>query len=68
MNGVVAAIASVDADARPITFATAPGVGATVNATYRGLRLVRTAEPPTFQGVTKRCGRYELALEEVLRD
>ena len=51
-----------------MTFAAAPGVGATVAATYRGLRLVRLVEPPTFQGVTKRYGRYELALEEVLRD
>lgn len=48
--------------------AAAPGVGATVKATYRGLRLVRLAEPPSFQGVTKRYGQYEFALEEVLRD
>lgn len=48
--------------------AAAPGVGATVTATYRGLRLVRIAEPPSFQAVTKRFGRYELAIEEVLRE
>lgn len=58
----------MDTDARTVTFAAAPGAGATVKATYRGLRLVRLSEPPTFQGATKRFGRYELALEEVLRD
>lgn len=68
VNGVAAAVASVDTDARTITFAAAPGSGATVEATYRGLRLVRLSEPPSFQGVTKRFGQYELALEEVLRD
>jgi hypothetical protein len=68
VNGVVAAVASVDTDARTVMFAAAPGVGATVTATYRGLRLVRIVESPSFQGVTKRFGRYELALEEVLRD
>ncbi|MFO0931139.1 MAG: hypothetical protein U1E39_00360 [Planctomycetota bacterium] len=68
MNGVAAGVASVDTDARTITFAAAPGVGATVKATYRGLRLVRLSDPPSFQGVTKRFGQYELALEEVLRD
>ncbi len=68
VNGVAAAVASVDADARTVTFAAAPGVGATVKATYRGLRLVRLSDPPSFQGVTKRFGQYELALEEVLRD
>ena len=51
-----------------MTFAAPPAPAAAVAATYRGLRLVRLAEPPTFQGVTKRFGRYELALEEVLRD
>lgn len=51
-----------------LTFAAAPGVGAMVKATYDGLRLVRLAEPPAFQGVTKRYGRYEFAIEEVLRD
>ena len=68
VNGVAAGIASVDTDARAITFAAAPGLGATVAATYRGLRLVRLSDPPSFQGVTKRFGQYELALEEVLRD
>lgn len=68
VNGVVAAIASVDTDARTVTFAAAPGAGATVKATYGGLRLVRLSDPTTFQGVTKRYGRYELALEELLRD
>ena len=68
VNGLAAALASVDTDARTVTFAAAPGVGATVKATYRGLRLVRLAEPPSFQGVTKRYGQYEFALEEVLRD
>lgn len=68
VNGVAAALASVDTDARTVTFAAAPGGGATVAATYRGLRLVRLVDPPTFQGVTKRFGRYELAIDEVLRD
>jgi hypothetical protein len=68
VNGVPAALATVDTDARMVTFAVAPGVGAAVKATYRGLRLVRLAEPPAFQGVTKRYGQYELALEEVPRD
>ncbi len=68
VNGVAVAVASVDTDARTVTFAAAPGVGAAVNATHRGLRLVRLAEPPTFQGVTKRYGQYELGIEEVLRD
>ena len=68
VNGAVVAVASMDTDARTVTFAAAPGVGATVNATYRGLRLVRLAEPPSFQGVTKRFGQYELVLEEALRD
>ena len=67
-NGVAVAVASVDTDARTVTFAAAPGVGATVTATYRGLRLVRLAGPPSFQGVTKRFGQYELALDEVARD
>lgn len=67
-GGGAAAVASVDTDARTITFAAAPGVGATVRATYRGLRLVRLSEPATVQGATKRYGRYELAIEEVLRD
>ncbi|MBL9087354.1 MAG: DUF2460 domain-containing protein [Planctomycetia bacterium] len=68
VNGLAVAVASVDTDARTVTFAAAPGGGAAVMATYKGLRLVRIAEPPTFQGVTKRFGRYEVALEEVLRD
>ena len=68
VNGVAVAVASVDTDARTITFGVAPGVGATAKATYRGLRLLRLSEPPSFQGVTKRFGQYELALEEVLRD
>ena len=29
---------------------------------------MRRTVSPTFQGVTKRYGRYELDLEEVLRD
>ncbi len=66
--GVPAALASVDTDARTVTFVAPPGVGAMVQATYRGLRLVRLTVPPAFQGVTKRYGRYELAIEEVLRD
>jgi hypothetical protein len=66
--GAPAALASVDTDARTVTFVAPPAPAAAVAATYRGLRLVRVAEPPTFQGVTKRYGRYELALEEVLRD
>ncbi len=68
VNGCAAAAASVDTDARKVTFAAAPGVGAAVAATYRGLRLVRLSELPTFQGVTKRFGRYEFAIEEVLGD
>ena len=68
VNGVSATLASVDTDARTITFAAAPGVGATVKATYRGLRLVRIVEPPSFLGVTKRYGRYEMTLEELLRE
>ena len=68
VNGLAAAVASVDTDGRTVTFAAAPGVGAAVKATYRGLRLVRLAEPPAFQGVTKRFGRYESAMEEALRD
>jgi len=68
VNGAAAGVASVDTDARTVTFAAAPGGGATVKATYRGLRLVRLSDPPSFQGVTKRFGQYELALEEVLRD
>jgi hypothetical protein len=68
VNGALAVLASVDTDARTVTFTLAPAPGATVKATYRGLRLVRLVEPPAFQGVTKRYGRYELAFEEVLRD
>lgn len=68
VNGVSAGLASVDTDSRTVTFAAAPGVGATVKATHRGIRLVRIAEAPTFQGVTKRYGRYELVLAEEGRD
>jgi len=68
VNGAAVVLVSVDTDARTVTFLAAPGVGAMVKATYRGLRLVRLSEPRSFQGVTKRYGRYELALEEVLRD
>jgi hypothetical protein len=66
--GALAALASVNTDARTVTFAAPPAIAAAVAVTYRGLRLVRLVEPPAFQGVTKRFGRYELALEEVLRD
>lgn len=66
--GVPAAVASVDTTARTVTFAAPPAPAAAVAATYRGLRLVRLSDPPTYQGVTKRFGRYEFALEEVLRD
>lgn len=68
VSGVAAGLTSVDTDARTVTFAAAPGVGVAVTVTYRGLRLVRIAEPPSFQGVTKRFGRYELSIDEVLRD
>jgi hypothetical protein len=68
VGGAVAALASVDTDARTVTFAAPPAPAAAVAATYRGLRLVRVAEPPTFKGQTKRFGRYELVLDEVLRD
>ena len=68
VNGTAVGIAGVDPDARTVTFAVAPGVGAAVASTYRGLRLVRLADPPTIQGVTKRYGRYEIRLEEALRD
>ncbi len=57
----------MDTDARTVTFAAPPGVGAAVKATYRGLRLVRIAEPVTVRSVTTRFGRYEMGLEEVLR-
>ncbi len=68
VSGALVALASVDTDGRTVTFAAPPGVGDPVHATYQGLRLVRLTEPPTFQGVTKRFGRYELALEEVVRE
>ena len=65
-----APLAGVDTNARTVTSpgAGAPGVGAGVTANYRGLRLVRLAEPLTLQGITKRYVRYEIALEEVTRD
>jgi hypothetical protein len=66
--GAPAAVASVDTTARTVTFAAPPAPATAVAATYRGLRLVRLSEPPAFQGVTKRYGRYEFALEEGLRD
>jgi len=66
--GVAVVVASVDTDARPVTFAAFPGLAAGVAVTYGGLRLVRLSGPPSFQGVTKRYGQYELALEETLRD
>lgn len=66
--GVLATVASLDTDGRTVTFAAPPAPAAPVAATYRGLRLVRLVEPVAFQGVSKRYGRYELALEEVLRD
>lgn len=66
VNGVAATLASVNTDARTVTFAAPPATAAAVAVTYRGLRLVRLVEPPAFQGITKRYGRYELALEEVL--
>jgi len=68
VNGGVVAVASVDTDARTVTFAVPPALAAAVTVTYRGLRLVRLSGPPSFQGVTKRYGQYELALEETLRD
>jgi hypothetical protein len=68
VSGATAALASVATDARTLTFAAPPAPGATVKATYRGLRLVRLVEAPAFQGETKRFGRYEFAVEEVLRD
>jgi hypothetical protein len=66
--GALAAVASVDTDARTVTFTAPPASAAAVAAIYRGLRLVRLAEPAAFQGVTKKFGRYEFALEEVVRD
>lgn len=45
----------------------APAPAVAVAASYRGLGLVHVVEPPAYHGVTKRLGRYELALEEVLR-
>ena len=68
VNGAAAALASVATDARTVTFVAPPAPGATMKATYRGLRLVRLVEAPTFQGVTKRFGRYEFSLEETLRE
>lgn len=68
VNGVASALASVDTDARTVTFAVAPAVGATVAATYRGLRLAKMTELPLYQGVTKRFGRYRVELVEVPRD
>lgn len=65
--GAPAAVASVDTTARTVTFAGPPAPAATVAATYRGLRLVRVVAPPTVQGVTRRYGKYELSLEEMLR-
>jgi len=66
--GAPVAIASVNTDARTVTFAAPPALAAGVAVTYRGLRLMRLSGPPSFQGVTKRFGQYELALEEVVRD
>jgi hypothetical protein len=66
--GVAVALVSVNTDARTVTFAAPPAIAASVAVTYRGLRLVRLFEPPAFQGVTKRYGRYDLALEEVFRE
>ena len=68
VNGSLATVASVDTDARAVTLAAPPALGATVDASYRGLRLVRLTEPVTIQGVTRRFGRYELGLDEVCRD
>ena len=66
--GAPVAIASVDTDARTLTFVAPPGPAASASVSYRGLRLVRLGQPCTLHGATKRYGRYELALEEVLRD
>jgi len=66
--GAAVALANVDTDARTVTFAVAPAIVAALAVTYRGLRLVRLSVPPSFQGVTKRYGQYELAMDEMLRD
>jgi hypothetical protein len=68
VNDALANLGGVSTDARTVTFGVAPAGGATVKVTYRGLRLVRLEAPATFQSATKRYGRYELALEEVLRE
>ncbi|MEZ6008262.1 MAG: hypothetical protein R3F05_10925, partial [Planctomycetota bacterium] len=65
--GVQAPVAAVDSTERTIILGTPPALGAAIVASYRGLRLVRVSDPPTLHGVTRRFGRYELALVEILR-
>lgn len=66
--GAPAALASVSTDGRTVTFAAPPAPAAAVAATYRGLRLVRLVEPAAFQSITRRFGRYELAVVENPRE
>jgi len=66
--GSPVATGSVDVDARTVTYAAPPGLGLAVTADYAPLRLVRLLAAPTMTGVDPDWTRYELALEEVLRD
>lgn len=68
VSGSPVTLGSVDVDARTVTYAAPPGLGLAVTADYTPLRLVRLLAAPTMTGADPEWTRYELALEEVLRD
>lgn len=66
--GAPRAIASVQTDARTLTFAAAPAAAAAVEGLYRPLRLVRLVAPPEWTSVMQTLSRPTLSIEEILRD
>lgn len=61
-------VSSVDTDARTITLATPPSLGAAVEADFTGLRLVRLVSPYAWQAVDQGWWQTVLDVQELVTD
>lgn len=68
VSGSPVTVASVDTDARTITLAAPPGIGAPVEADYNGLRLCRLTAPGTWTGIGADWWEVSFEISEILTD
>lgn len=68
VSGVQKQLASMDLDARTVTFATAPANAAVVGLGYQPLRLVALKAPPQVQSVAQVFSTTSMELQQLVRD